>query len=217
MTRAWYGGILRALAASNRSESLYTVFVYVPAAFQPPSPEYPANEVVAPVRGFSGLTLPNLPTALVLGLGYDPGRAISITNELDPGIVLTFKASPASDHRYEAETERIHRDYLDSIPQEQQFSYPLTDVLTTFHLVEGVCTGLARDWRVVLASFGPKIFSLTCFILAAKHPELSVWRVSAGTKEASVDRKPGRSVIALEVQWTSRGDSPNVPLEAVWQ
>jgi hypothetical protein len=39
---------------------------------------------------------------------------------------------------------------------------------------------LRDSYRVVLASLGPKLYGLLCFLLATRFNDISVWRVSAG-------------------------------------
>jgi hypothetical protein len=85
--------------------------------------------------------------------------------------------------------------------QEQIYAYDLFDTFATYKILESVCQGLLRNYRVVLASLGPKLFGLYCFLLHTNLREVSVWRVSPGTRERPVDKKPKRQQIILEVDW----------------
>ena len=80
MTRDWHGAIVRTLIRESYSRSFEAFFLYVPGQFQPPSPDVSYNEIVRPIDGFASLASPNLPTALVIGLGYDPERALGLGN-----------------------------------------------------------------------------------------------------------------------------------------
>ena len=201
MTRSWYGGIVRALRAETRLSQITADFVYTPAVFYKASANYPPNEIVAPVRGFSSLSFANKPTLLVLGLGWDEKRAIGLIEELDPKEVVIFHTLPSSDKRFNKAVIKANKDILNSLPQNNIYGYPINDTIATFNIMESVISGLIRDYNVVLASLGPKIFGLCCFLLATKYPEISVWRVSAGSKEPVVDHKPSRNKIILETGW----------------
>ena len=97
-------------------------------------------------------------------------------------------------------------DILRRLEKPNIFEYPIHDVITTFNMIESLCRGLISNHRVVISSFGPKTFSICSLLLATKYPEISVWRISAGTKSNVVDRNPSRQRIVTEVEW-SRNDA----------
>jgi len=201
MTRAWYGGIVRALMQLQHSSTIATRFVYVPAEYSDPPANYPPNEVLAPVPGFTSLSLPDKPTALIIGLGYDPDRALGLNDHLDPQMTLLFHADPGSDPRYARKVVDVNKGLIEIVGRHRLFSYPLDDSVAIYKLLESASRGLLRDWRLVLCSLGPKPFGLICFLLAAYYEEISIWRVSAGAREAPVDRKPKSNPILLDVEW----------------
>jgi len=201
MTRAWYGAIVRTLAHESRDGTIITDFIYVPAKWTGMPSEYPPNEILSPVKGFSSRALPNKPTALIIGLGYDQERAIGLNAHLDPNKTLLFYAKPGVDKRFESEVLKANRDLLKLIPRANIFTYSISDCVATFKNLESVVGGLLRGWRPVLCSTGPKLFSLMCFLLASYYKDISVWRVSAGSKELPVDHKPGGKPVVFEVEW----------------
>lgn len=203
MTRAWYGAIVRVLKNNMTMDNVTVYFTYVPAAYYRPTPPYPPNEIVSPVRGFSGLCLPDKPVALIIGLGRDYGRAVGIKEELDPDLVLTFSDKPSTNMQFVKDVYTANFDLLDKTPSENQFYYPLTDSTLLYQLLDSVCVGIQRNYRVVLVSIGPKLFGLCCFLIATKYPQVSVWRISAGTKGEIIDVKPSKSVVTMEVEWRS--------------
>ncbi len=202
MTRAWYGGFIHSLITETRITRITTFFSYIPGSFQPNPNLYPPNEIVGPVRGFSGLGLPNKPIALVIGLGQDRGRAIGIKESLDPGLTIIFNANPGSDKRYLREVTRANKELRERLSSNNIFDYPINDFITTYHNLEGVVSGLLEEWRVVLTSLGPKTFSLCCFLLAAKYSNISVWRISAGSRGAIIDSSPSKTPLFIEAQWS---------------
>lgn len=201
MTRAWYGTFVSALRDLDSPERLRTIFTYVPAAFRRREAPYPANRVIAPLPGFSGLGLPVLPTALIIGLGDHHQRALALRREVDPGLTATYLAAPCGDKRFLAAVLRANPDLLASVSPRWQYKYPLFDFPTALRRLDDVASHLSKNWRVILAALGPKVFSLACFLVASHRQEISVWRASAGTDVPHDAAPPGRSVVAADLWW----------------
>lgn len=51
---------------------------------------------------------------------------------------------------------------------------------------------------IILAPLCPKPFTLTCLLLAARYPDIEVWRVSAGESGNLYDRNPLENHIACK-------------------
>lgn len=190
MTRVWYGAFVRSLRKHRLEAPVSTYFLYVPAKFAERPREAPANEAVAPVQGFASLAPPNLPIGLLLGAGYEPERALGLQELLDPRVTAVMlprfgPADPYFDH-----VMRSNADILARTSPEWVFVYPLGEPVATFRMLESICSGLERSCRVVLASLGPKLFGLECFLLASKDPQLSVWRVTSGARGEPRDQVP---------------------------
>ncbi len=201
MTRAWYGAIVRSLMAKWHDSSIVVDFTYTAAQFTLPPSHYPPNRIVAPVVGFTGNALPDKPTALVIGLGYDEDRALGLRHYLDPEHAVLFYAKPASDNRYIREIFRVNRSILNDTGKEEIFTYPFWDFGMTFRVLESVCNGLSQRWRVVLCSLGPKTFGLCCFLVASLHRDISIWRVSADWHATPFDHKPVGEPTLLRTGW----------------
>lgn len=201
MTRTWLGAFVAYIGALERSEPLRTLFTYVPASYRPQKDSYPQNRVVGPLPAYTGLRYPDAPTALIIGLGHDPERALGIQREIDPGLTAVFWADPAIDKRYIASCKKANNILLNDINDEYMYQYPLVDFPTTFSRLEDVTSYLAREWRVVLTSLGPKIFSLASFLVAVNNPQVSVWRVSAASDVPQIPKSPANKLIVADVRW----------------
>lgn len=101
-------------------------------------------------------------------------------------------------------SQKANEDLLDELISSNIFNYTMYDSVATFSLVESICTGLLKKYRVVLTSMGPKILSLCCFLVAVRHPEMSVWRVSPGAHGDVIDRNPSDTMVILETDWSER-------------
>ena len=201
MTRTWYGGIVKALSRVKHPYPVRSVFVYTPAVWSENKEPTPPNEVVGAVPGYASHALPDKPAALVIGLGKDYDRALGLNDYLDPHTTVCFYPSPGADPRYEPAVLDANADLLKSISDEYRYAYDLYDPFGSYKTLESVCQGLLRDYRVVLASLGPKIFGLYCFFIHVNYPEVSVWRVSPAARQKPVDHKPEKERIFLDVCW----------------
>jgi len=203
MTRVWHGAIVRKLRTMKLPNALRTFFVYVPAKFQDPPSKNPDNEVVEPVEGFASLMPPDLPVAAILGLGCEREKALGIEQLLDPKLTALMIPRFGGDDRFYAWVLRNNRYILEKTRSEWKFDYRLDAPAATFNVLNSVVGGLVEDYRVVLASFGPKILGVLCFLLAAKQPEVSVWRISSGRHASPRDASPDlKRTVVFEVLWT---------------
>lgn len=183
MNRAWHGTIIRTLKTANSKSSFETFFAYVPAKFSNPPRVNPAYEIVAPVEGFASLSPPDLPIAAIIGIGYEKDRALGLQQLLDPKrtilMIPRFRSRP---DRFYAEVLRSNRDLLARTPRELQFEYWLDEPASTFGALASLVSKLLPSYRIVLASIGPKMLSILCFLVAVQFPQVSVWRASSGAQ-----------------------------------
>jgi hypothetical protein len=166
-------------------------FGYAPAAFMPPAEADTVIEVLGPVvPEFAGWTdEPDTPTTCIIGLGYEPERAVGALEYLEPVGAWAFTPTGV-DNRYDRSLERANETVWDANPRPVRIAYGVDQPLWTFVQLESLVFGLKRMTRPVLVPFGPKIFATLCLLAALTHqPETAVWRVSGGQSEEPVDRK----------------------------
>jgi hypothetical protein len=203
LTRVWHAGIVAELSAIKSEKAISTTFVYVPGVFSHAPLDAPPTRHVAPLDGFASLGLPNVPTALVIGLGHEPDRALGLEALLDPALTAVCVAKNLREPRYYEEVIKSNKELIASA-SDWVFEYPLSDCVGTIHLVDSLCSGLSRDFRVVLVSLGPKLFALECLLLAVLNPEISVWRASSGYGVTPRDIVGDvKNAIACKVNWIS--------------
>jgi hypothetical protein len=63
---------------------------------------------------------------------------------------------------------------------------------------------LKPHFNTILIPFGPKLFALMSLLVATLHDDVGVWRVSSGTLEAPVSRKPSGHIISVSVVFTKK-------------
>ena len=213
MTRAWHGAIVHTLMAQSSEEDIETYFVYVPRQYNRPPKETFSNEIVGPVQGFAGLTPPDLPIALLLSLGYEREKALGLMEILDPGrtvllIADSSKNKPHFSDPFFSGVIRNNREILKKVSERWIFSYPLSQPASTFRMLESICGGLGLFHRIVMAPMGPKLFALLCFLLAAKQPDVSVWRMSSGIHAKPEDALHDLArITTLKVIWSARSSN----------
>jgi len=198
MTRVWYAAIVTYLW-QHVDKHLIVDFIYAPSEFSRPSPARP-NKYVEALEGFSGLSSPERPTALVIGLGYESDRALGLVNYVEPAVTVAFLSDPALDERFVEATVEANRPLLRSLSEEHIVRYPLGSLRATAALLESCCLGLLKDHRIILAPLGPKPFGLLSMLLASTHIGIEVWRVSAGEKDNIKSRKALGKILCAEVE-----------------
>lgn len=189
MTRIIYADVLRILRESREGGRVVCYFTYTPSHFSPPQPPT-GNLHVAPIRGFSRLEIPDIPTALIVGLGYEERRALGLVDYVEAAESYAFLSDPAIDDRFVEAVRDSNRFLLRRLGEERTFHYPLPDLRATAAILSSVALGLVGDYRVILAPLGPKPFTLLCLLLASRFPKFDVWRVSSGTKGNVYERPP---------------------------
>lgn len=205
MTKCWYAGIVRLLQEMDQQLSVTVDFIYTPAKYTPPCHSTSISEM-KPIDGFYGLCAPDTPTALILGLGYDRGRASGLIEYIDPAVVYAFVCDPALDEKYELAVKRNNSDLLRSVSKDQIISHSLVDLNRTTSLLRALCDALHNDYRLVAAPLGVKPFALSCLLLSTVIGDLDVWRVTSGEKAEPLDRKPIDHIIVLRAHFSWASD-----------
>jgi hypothetical protein len=202
MTRSWHGAIVQHLRLNEGRNALRTFFAYAPAVFQKPHPFNTPNEFVAPVEGFASLSAPDLPVAAVIGLGYVKEGALGLQQLLDPELTVLLVPHTGEEDEYFPQVLKSNRDIMARTPEEWVIDYSLADPAGTFAMLASPIGGLRPSHRIVLASLGPKIFGLICFLLATEFPDVSVWRISSGIHGHPRDSYPDLNrTVVLDVIW----------------
>jgi hypothetical protein len=184
-------------------------FGYAPATFMPPAEADTIIEVLGPVAPeFAGWTdEPETPTTCIIGLGYEPERAVGALEYLEPVGAWAFTPTGV-DRRYDRSLKKANETVWDANPRPVRIVYGVDQPLWTFVQLESLVFGLKRRTRPVLVPFGPKIFAAMCLLAAlSHHPETAVWRVSGGQSEKPVDRKAIGPVHHISALFSARDPS----------
>ena len=143
------------------------------------------------------------PLALVLGLGYEKGRSEELGRKIKSQATFAFYADPAIDQRFVKDVLENNQTFLKRIEHDQIIKYPIYDLNSINASLTKLCVNLRIDHQLVLAPIGPKPFTLMCFILSARYPDIKIWNVSSSFLDAPSDRKPHGEMLVYKVEFTS--------------
>lgn len=161
-------------------------------------------------RYFSGLTNDvDQPLAMILGLGYEAGRAIGITEANDPSMLHLFVPTGGSGD-FDRDVVACNSDLLSMSrsARRRTYGYDVNDFNLLYEKLESLVYGLIQsNHRVVVVPMGPKPFCLAALSIASVHREVSVWRASGLARENPVDRRASGKILVFE----SIVSHPNLP------
>ncbi|MGC3968743.1 MAG: hypothetical protein QM775_15645 [Pirellulales bacterium] len=200
MSRIRIASILAALLELQDGPSVDVDFLYSIAKFVRPvalsAPNVSAQPVLSLFAGWNADL--SLPITALIGLGYEPGKAIGSFEYLEATNVWTF-CPIGDDDRYDRAVKKANASLLDHTPKKQNVFYRLDQPLTCFGTLESIVYGLLPSQRPVLLPFGPKIFALVAMLVACVHREVPVWRISSGQSGSPEPREASGKILGLRV------------------
>jgi len=189
MTRVWYSAILEFIKCYNSAPiTINFYFCYSISSFAS-SPKMDSYNIhIGPIRGFSNLTVPQKPTALIIGLGYERNRAIGLSEYLD-GETFVFYTDRSKEEKYSIEVENNNKELIKQLKPNNIWKYPINDLNYLYRKLYTLCLDLADKFRVIIAPCGPKPFSLISLLVALDLENIDVWRISPGKSAPAIDKK----------------------------
>lgn len=207
MSRQRLAALIGALIRTASNQPVVVDFMYSLAKWTPPSEvEEPIVSAGAVTPFFSGWSSdPDLPVSAIIGMGYEPGKAVGAYEYLEAMELWAF-VPQSEDARYVRDVNRANRTLLARVPFDRQMSYPVNNPFQTFIVLEALVASARQRTRPVLIPFGPKVFALSCLLVASHFREVPVWRISSGQDGVVGDRIPDGSIVGVQAVF-----SPPVP------
>lgn len=173
-------------------------FMYSLAAYTPPAPEpEPIVNAGAVLPFFAGWSnRPELPTLAIVGLGYEPDKAVGAYEYLEASGIWAF-VPKSIDPRYDRSVHEANSILLHRIPLAQRIAYRVDQPFHCFTTLESVVYGTLTDGRPVLLPFGPKIFTICALLVASLHRDVPVWRISSGQLGDAVDQTADGNIMGI--------------------
>lgn len=182
-------------------------FFYSPGLFIPPSLSLSGPLSIAPVLPeFSGrLRRTSLPLGGVVGLGYEPQRALGAFEWLEPNRAWAF--SPKGlDIRFEQEVSEANRQLLDVLGPRSVFEYEVVRGADIVYALDSFVFAFKKQYRLVLLPMGPKIFSLACLLIGMDldGDRPAVWRVGGVAYANPVEVVEEGEIVGVRVVFSDR-------------
>jgi len=198
------------------AKSASVTFHYSIASFTPPVNETAPTVSVEPVIAqFAGWTTrPDRPPAAVVGLGYEPSKAIGVVDhlEINNATWAFYPQSPVPE--YYDSVRQANQSLLNLIQVDGRCRpYEITEPAQLFHEMNSLVDMLKTNFNPVLIPFGPKLFALVTLLVACVHDDVGVWRVSSGSLEMPVDRRPSGHSVSLSVLFSRPEESTDGEIE----
>lgn len=174
---------------------------------------YEISQFVEPTTGLSpiktvGDVIPELsgsigdltkPTSLILGLGYEDGKALGLANYIDSEFNFAFLPT-GIDQRFDELVLKNNQALLNEIPSSRIINYRLDQPYNTYLDMRDLTNAVSSYTAPLIAPLGPKMLTAISVLVAIEFDELiPVWRVSSEFEEQPVDRKASGHCISLSV------------------
>lgn len=201
MTKLWYASLIEYFSHSSLSyRKVNILFSYTPSAYVEPKKPKPLR-VAEPIGYGSHGIMAGKPNALIIGLGYEKDRAEILRKAINPEDTYCFYADPASDKRFVDKVYINNFKLIDSLHKSHVFNYPMEDMQETNRMLISLILDLRLRYRIIIAPLGPKPFALLSMLIAARYPDIEIWRVGAGKLESVYDRLPLGEPIVYRVEF----------------
>lgn len=202
MTRVWYAEICKYFSEIDLDKVINISFVYSYAKFKKAPADSSNNIHVGPISGFSSVSIPNRPTALIIGLGYEKNRAFGLTEYLDAETFI-FYTDEGKAKKFSQEVERINKELINKVDEERIFRYPVDNLAYAEFELLTLCKDIRDKYRIILAPCGPKPFTLICLIVSLKLEDIDVWRISPGSEAPPQDRDAEGYISIYKINFTN--------------
>jgi hypothetical protein len=168
--------------------------------YDPPLDELPSHisePVVGELSGWSNDL--SQPPCAVIGLGFEPGRALGCLDYLEIPEVRLFQPF-GPDAKFIGAVKQANNQLIYEAGESNVLPYSVMNPVDTYLKLESMVFGLLAEFRPVLIPLGPKIFAVCCIVLAIRNsPSVCVWRTSSGQLGIPHDTKTDGHVSVFSV------------------
>jgi hypothetical protein len=124
------------------------------------------------------------PLSLILGAGYEYGKAVGAIDTLEPDHIYCFRPT-GTDPRFDEHIDKANVNFGFMSDSGNIISYDLNDAVSLYSDIRKLVEYEMVENSVLILPLGPKMFAALCLLVATiLHPSVMVWRHS--TVSASV-------------------------------
>ncbi len=175
--------------------------LYTPGKYRKPSLNLlpirsigPAHPALAPV-----VSEPNNDRALIMGLGYEYGLALSVIDSHDPDQTFIFCPIGADDEYLES-VRVANFDFDFGQRNYELIEYHLSDLTGLYDALSSLSYGMRPSTSMLCLPLGPKIFSAICIVVAfLNSPDISVVRYSLASTGEYQDVDEDGQIVELQL------------------
>ena len=183
LDRGKIGRIILKLFALRKHISSVT-FIYAPRIFRPfDMYKFDVVQSFGPaLPAFFGTADGlNKPLTLILGAGYEYGKAVGAIDTLEPDHIFCFRPT-GTDPLFDLHIDLANVDFSFIENKENIFPYDLNDAYRLYHSLRTLVSYEIVDQNVLLLPLGPKLFAAISMLIATDfHPDVMVWRHSTAS------------------------------------
>ncbi|NVJ62467.1 MAG: hypothetical protein HWE27_18910 [Gammaproteobacteria bacterium] len=200
MSRKRLSALIYHLLENLPKKSTLTISYELSSFVQAPSGLSPIRKVGEVIPQLSGdIGDLNYPTSVVLGLGYEEGKALGLVNFIDAEYNYIF-VPIGKDIRFDRTVSDNNRILFEGIPENRIFKYRLEHPYNTYLDLRDLVLSISEFSSPLLAPLGPKIFAAISVVLAKELDQgMPVWRVSSEQEEEPVDRAASGNTLQLSI------------------
>lgn len=198
LSRQQLGEIMAAVKDIAQAHLVNLTIAYTLGRFvSPPGVTSTPIRRIAPVNAsFAGWTRsPGKPVDVILGLGYEKGKALGAVEYLEPRKTWIF-IPHSPELQYLAKVREHNKDLLRRDPA-QQLPYNVMEPVETYFTMLSLVTGISRDSRPILLPFGPKIYFALALLVAIAVEEASVWFVDGDDPSMPAATLPSEHAVIM--------------------
>lgn len=165
---------------------------------------------VSPVHPyFAGWGDPLLPIHVVVGLGYEAGKAFGVVQYLEPSVCTSLLPVSAEEKFLDA-VQAKNKEFL--ARNKRIIRYDVLRPAETYLSLVAFTYGVLRDHRAILLPFGPKILFALSLLVGMLHPQVSVWYVDGEDHKLSDEGSPSghAAIMTCTIQAASSQPAPEL-------
>jgi hypothetical protein len=158
---------------------------------------------------FAGWTaMPEKPIELVIGLGYERGKAMGAAEFLEPRDTWLF-VPESPEHEYLKEVRDQNHELLQE-REDNLLTYGVLQPVDAFHTLLSLVRGMRQVARPILLPFGPKIFFGVSLLVAMILEEAAVWFVDGENTSGTDSGQPSPHTIVFTCRIEPRDPPANL-------
>ena len=190
MTRIWYATFMSVFSSYDIPLTHLTCVYYYSQREQVVDRDIVGMKLT-PMQEYSNISVPDKPTALVVGVGEYSDVANYLTEYFNAEHVYCFYPG-------ESLNPAIRQSGPAGIVEWRRYTFH--NMIKTFSDLRDICASLIHDYRVVIIPCGPKLFTMIALLLKNIMKEVDIWKAEM-SQRCYADVAPNGNIIQVEIEY----------------